>query len=1239
MNLSETNIIPGENIYGLYGTFYKEPLFDGFLLGNHGDHEGGELNFMGPNSLHDDLINQSFQSARWQGRIVIPEDAVYTFFASDDSRVCIQLEEAHTGKIYNPLMEKEVSKRLIRKGVYKILIEYIPLGRVFANQNVLTLCWESSRREKKDGPIINPIKKQVIPKENLLFPDFSENPFVTRPRQTLFKKFLIPQIPPQNGKDITTNYIASSDDMALSNNDSNPVTSPLSPAILKQLQNTKDDLHSAQQDGENQEKWWNESRQSRLPSRKFLTDEQKEAEQKELKKLKEDNSYKGLGVEKKIEAWNSQIKTQTWDALYWDEDAPCRLNIDYDLDNPHAKYADADGDGLSNYDSTNGFTIIGASHRPWLPEYDTHEVYKNYPRYTCSYRKASTAGDPYTDLQKTMQNVRNLSPVTKNPLVAAAPCVSAQMEGYSINKIEDITTSSETGYHFTTSNRLTVSNTNENHKSEDHSEHLDIGVSSAGISGGGGLAWSHGLSEGKSDTNSIESSSDTTTDQVNSIQKHWNTGDAAYFNAYIRYVNTGTASMLKAKPSLNFGVYDKNIGKVEPVCSVTPPEKTAGEVLNLEGDSFYPSPELMPLVIQTKDTFNSARITLGKEQFESVLNGNPMRLEVPQVSGVFQGKVNETKNPLVVTDNKEYEWAEFLPNIDKNTARMTLVLPDGTIYDRKIAAPKVSNDKSENELGNGVSNRLDLYADQNKVPVLTIGKAIQMAFETHPNSFIFENKAGIEFDLNRVNVNLIFDEKTNTLLQEKFKNKSKTDENIKTYYDLELYQGMRIVIEVPPIVTVQLTENKTPDEEKIPRQIMLTNNYKEKTINYKVVVAPSKTIFDKLIPENQKNLSKTGVLKPAEKCAIGLEYISDQDVIQVWIGPDDKTERKLLFSQAVAKLPGFVAQKETIPLALIQNGYHFSEDPEKLWVGDATQQSKCKGIKFFVYPKEQWDNIASYELKVKSIDKNKGTQTYGPLLKTQLNVDEITEDGKEGYKVYLDFSLFNTWNNNAIQFGDEITITGKVNEVKKRLGWDKVTACTKGIACDLSTVYIPYEEPRTCQLLKPKVFPTQLSREYYTKGFRAARANKESNVYSTINSKKIPLFDNVVKNVTIDGINPIIVAAIKEIKMELTGRDKKESAYVTGYKLEDGNLKVSFRTDTTVNVELKEGLVATLFRKGVELVGQVDLSYDTYNASIPGLLTGNRRQLKLTATIDEQALSKEDFARYGNSITIYDGQI
>ncbi|MGR5965263.1 hypothetical protein ACT7DB_17305 [Bacillus cereus] len=94
--MHETKIIPGETIHGLYGTFYEKPLFEDFLLGNHGDHEGGKLNFMSSQSSHKDLNEKTFQSARWVGKIIIPEDARYLFDTSDEyGRVCIQLEDCN----------------------------------------------------------------------------------------------------------------------------------------------------------------------------------------------------------------------------------------------------------------------------------------------------------------------------------------------------------------------------------------------------------------------------------------------------------------------------------------------------------------------------------------------------------------------------------------------------------------------------------------------------------------------------------------------------------------------------------------------------------------------------------------------------------------------------------------------------------------------------------------------------------------------------------------------------------------------------------------------------------------------------------------------------------------------------------------------------------------------------------------------------------------------------------------
>ncbi|MCU5026409.1 hypothetical protein OB988_28710 [Bacillus cereus] len=1218
-------IIPGETIYGLYGSFYENPFFEGFLLGNHGDHVGGKLNFMGAQSFHKNLNEKPFHSARWQGRIKIPEDATYLFNTSDNSRVCIQLEDCHTKKTYDVLKEYDATSNSkgkmspkLKKGIYKILIEYIPIDPVFENQNILTLYWESAK--KVDGKIVRPITHQVIPKENLLMPDYSDESSILKgTRETLFEKFIIPnRIKNSN----TPSYY-----------DSNKESSPLSEQVLNRLRNQKVTMIDEKNKARKQYQLWDEARKSELPSRTALKPKELEKEQQE--------------ISKKVPFDKRTI--QTWDAKYWDPDVKEPLDPDYDENNPYAKHADADGDGLSNYDSTHGFTVIGASHVPWLPEYDSNPEYKNYPKYICSYRKASTAGDPYTDLQKALGNVNNLLPVTKNPLIAAVPCVSVQMEGYSLSKIEDITVSNESGTHFTTSNRLTVSNAQEHTKSEDHSEQLngEIGMSKGApsISIGGNLGWSHGISDGSSHTNSVESASDSTTDHRDTFQRHWNKADTAYFNANVRYVNSGTASILRGKPSLNFGIYNEQSGKVEPVASVVPPEKTAGEVLNLEGDSYYPSQELMPLVIQTKDTFNSQRITLSQKQLDSVLSGYPMRLEVPQVDGEFQGKISTTKDPLIPNINKDYKWTDFFSTINNNTARLTLVTPDGKIYDRRIAAPVCDENKARNEVGNGKPNRIDLYADKNKVPLLKIGQAIQIAFGKNQNSFIFENKQGIEHDLNRANVNLILSEKTSQILQKQEKkrlelDKKKNTKTYGTYYDLDLYQGMQIVIEIPPVVTVRLTDSKMPNDKgkaQYSRQIMLKNNYINKSVYYTIKVNP---------PEISKNnldvseLSKTGVLKPGEECKTGLEYVSDQDVLKVFITTNQNEKSRLLFSKSVAKLPGFITEKPRVDQELVKKAYKFSSLP---WFGDA----KCKGITFSVSPKEQWDNISSFYLTIETIKEGKLTKkTYGPILKTQLDdkfKQETEKNGEQEYTVDLDFSLFKTWNEDAIQLGDKITLTGKINEVKKRVGWEGVKACKKGEICDLNNVYIPYEEPRTITLYEG-TFPTRLPYQEYQEAFKVTQPILTNDVPSLVNSNKVNHFNNILKELKVKVDKPIFLGIIKDYKVEFDNREA-EVATLEGHRFENGELQFSFKTTTTVkqyrehesDVPVLDGL-AKFFRRVDEIVSGADLSHDTYNAAIPGLIGGGRK-LKIIANIDERALLDRDLKSGKNSIVLYDGQI
>ncbi len=101
------------------------------------------------------------------------------------------------------------------------------------------------------------------------------------------------------------------------------------------------------------------------------------------------------------------------------------------MTNPHAFYADANNDGITNYDSMKGFTVTSDG------QIQPYGMKKDLPTYYCNYRLKSTTGDPFTDTNKligsgTVERVSNISNLARNPLVAAYPHINVNMVGFQL---------------------------------------------------------------------------------------------------------------------------------------------------------------------------------------------------------------------------------------------------------------------------------------------------------------------------------------------------------------------------------------------------------------------------------------------------------------------------------------------------------------------------------------------------------------------------------------------------------------------------------------------------------------------------------------------------------------------------------------------------------------------------------------------------------------------------------------
>ncbi|PES78236.1 hypothetical protein COC60_06575 [Bacillus thuringiensis] len=445
-------------------------------------------------------------------------------------------------------------------------------------------------------------------------------------------------------------------------------------------------------------------------------------------------------------AWNKEYVNN--------EDPKKNLDPDYDVTNPHAYHADANNDGITNYNSMHGFTVTPDG------QIQPYGMRKDLPTYYCNYRLKSTTGDPFTDTNKLIgERLSNISKLARNPLVAAYPHINVNMVGFQL--IPEITKTEGVAktYEFSVSNSRTDSQTNSTGQTHGTEEaiHGEISISETpSIGGGGSKSWSNSLSNEMSTSNTIEVNTTNGQNESTSFQKSFNTANYAIFNGLITYRNSGTAGVSKLLPTFNLSYHDGN--KMEPLVTVKPAKDGGAEVGLLQPDASYPSNEQEgPLVIKSTDAFNANQIQVSQPQFHAILSGRPMSLSLLQYDGYIPDG-----EPTFKT-----QWVQNLDKIQEHTAHLTLITPEGDMYDRRIAAPR------ENDLGyKGINPDKQLgkhpfsYVDIDKAHRLTIGEAITLAFSDDPSQkFVKKNKNGIKYDLQSKNVKITMSRQTKEALK------------------------------------------------------------------------------------------------------------------------------------------------------------------------------------------------------------------------------------------------------------------------------------------------------------------------------------------------------------------------------------------------------------------------------------------------------------------------------------------
>lgn len=443
-----------------------------------------------------------------------------------------------------------------------------------------------------------------------------------------------------------------------------------------------------------------------------------------------------------------------WIATYvLNPDPTKNLDPDYDLTNPHALCADANRDGINNYDSTHGFTITSDG------QTQPYGVKKDLPTYFCHYRLNSTTGDPFQDRKKLIstdsaERVYNISERARNPLVAAYPHITVKMVGYQLIPMITQTKTAGTTSSFSLSHSQVKTRTDGIVVTDgtDTGVHMEVSLSEKpSIGGGGSKHWSHSLSNEASVSSTQEVTNTRTKEETQSFQSSYNTAEYATFNGLVQYQNSGTAAVSQLAPSFNFNYADPSKdGQWEPLVTVRPAKDTGQVALLLQPDASYPPGDQdTPLVIKSTDTFNANQVHLSLDQANKIASGAPVNASFLQYEGYIPNV-----EPSINT-----QWMQLLDKMEQHTAYLTLFTPDGSRYDRRIAAPKWE------DLGyKGIDpQRIDplplSYQDIDKAHRLTIREAIQLAFGDTPQDLVITHQ-GIKYDLQSQNVNIIMSRET-----------------------------------------------------------------------------------------------------------------------------------------------------------------------------------------------------------------------------------------------------------------------------------------------------------------------------------------------------------------------------------------------------------------------------------------------------------------------------------------------
>lgn len=411
---------------------------------------------------------------------------------------------------------------------------------------------------------------------------------------------------------------------------------------------------------------------------------------------------------------------------------------------------DSDGDGIPNLLEMGGYLVDVYSGNyaavPWM-----ETAHQGLTRYTSSPQKWSTTSDPYSDFQKVSGKIDNtVSKETRNPLIAAYPIITTEMEQVILSK--NITVITSQGGNSENSVTTNVSNSitrgiHTNFSSSMNASLFDLGS---------GLSASFGTSHSSTATLGHSNTSSQGQNWSESIQM--NAADTAYLGATVRYRNIGTAPIYEVRPTISMV-----LGGNQTLATLVAKENQMGNTLTPGAQ--YPSKGHAGILFNKSDDFNSTPVIMNKDQVDLLAKTETLRMDTLQTEGKVG--IQDDTGQIFITNNK---WSTYLPQIDNSTAR--IILDDGKDQiERRIAAtdPTVPIEQT--------------------IPVMNLEEALKLLYNINRDNngnFFYEGEQLAEKDA----FNLVMDKNT----EKEFVKQLNTMGANKDIFKVELRAKMNLLV-------------------------------------------------------------------------------------------------------------------------------------------------------------------------------------------------------------------------------------------------------------------------------------------------------------------------------------------------------------------------------------------------------------------------------------------------------------